>query len=378
MTLFLRPSSPASYLENLQRKNPFTGQDRIGQLYACSAQSLPAALTHLVERRAIVLGAVGQTRPDAYTVHLRDGSAIVFTTGMLDFIYAVTRSLVGIVVGHGNAGVEYQQALGLGGVADLVARLFNQWKGQRRWYNRSKQINYPRFRLNEHAHGLAETVAKNAEAYILCHELAHAMTAHQGGDDTEEHADALGLRYFMSAAVKNNQRRIPVASMMLVVRIFASLERVGVHISSEYPPASERTENLRRALRELTESDLDVDEMLTIAVALQELMDDVDDVIAGVARRTHVDIYRSYVGLLSRLEEVVRGRITEAEFIRGVEEIARNLCMDRMRKVANHLANSYPLYPFGNPQPSRRELMGERLREMYPQLPLDLRTLFHN
>jgi Arc/MetJ family transcription regulator len=156
------------------------------------------------------------------------------------------------------------------------------------------------------------------------------------------------------------------------------LERVGVHISSEYPPASERTENLRRALRELTESDLDVDEMLTIAVALQELMDDVDDVIAGVARRTHVDIYRSYVGLLSRLEEVVRGRITEAEFIRGVEEIARNLGMDRMRKVANHLANSYPLYPFGNPQPSRRELMGERLREMYPQLPLDLRTLFHN
>jgi len=28
-------------------------------------------------------------------------------------------------------------------------------------------------------------------------------------------------------------------------------------------------------------------------------MDDVDDVIAGVARGSHIDVYRSYVGLLA-------------------------------------------------------------------------------
>lgn len=352
------------------------GNDRIGQIYAITAQSLPTALTQLVEERVIVLGTVCQTWPDVYTVHLRGGSAIVFTTGMMDFIYAVTRSLVGMIVGYGNAGIEYQQALGIGDIADLVAWHFKEWRSQRRWYNRSKQINYPRFRLNEDAHRIAETLATNAEAFILCHELAHAMTAHQGGEDTEEHADTLGLKYFMSAAVKNNQRRMPVASVMLIVRIFASLERVGVHISNDYLPSDERTENLRRGLRELPASDLDIDEMMTIAVSLQELMDDVDDVIAGVTRGIRVNVYRSYVSLLSRLEEVVRGRITEEEFVRGVEEIARYIGMDRMSKAVNLLENSYPLCSLRESQLSRRELMGQRLREMNPRLPQNLRALF--
>jgi len=371
-----RLNSPSAYVERLQRKYPLVGDDRIGQIYAITAKSLPAELTRLVDQHAIVLGTISKTRPDAYTVHLREGSAIVFTTGMMDFIYAVTRSITGMFVGHGNAGIEYQKAIGLGDVADLVAGIFTQWMNQRRWYHRSKQINYPRFRLSEEAQQIAETLAKNAEAFIMCHELAHAMNAHKGGDDTEENADALGLKYFMSAAVINNQHRMPVASMMLVVRIFASLERVGVHISSDYLPSAERTEKLRRGLRELPASELDIDEMMTIAVSLQELMDDVDDVIAGVARGNHQDDYQCYIGLLSRLEEVVRGRITEEEFVRGVDEIGRNIGIARMSKVANRLGTSYPSCPLTESPPSRRELMGLRLREINSRLPENLRSLF--
>ena len=376
--MFLRSNSPKFYLEKLQRKYPFTGQDRIGQIYAITAQSLPTALTQLVEQRVIMLSTICKTRPDAYTYHLRGGSAIVFTTGMMDFIYAVTRSLAGLFSSPRNAGVEYEKALGIGDVADLVAKLFNEWKSQRRWYNRPKQINYPRFRLSEFSHNMAETLAKNAEAFILCHELAHAMIAHQGNDDdTEEHADALGLKYFMSAAVRNNQYRIPVASVMLVVRIFISLERVGVHISNAYPQQSDvRSENLRRALRELPASDLDIDEMMTIAVALQNLMDDVDDLIAGVSRGAHMDVYRIYVSLLSLLEEVVKGRVTEEAFVCEVERITSHIGVDRIHEVANFLAKSYPLCPLRDSQLSHRELMGQRLRAMNPRLPQSLRPLF--
>ncbi len=352
--MFWRPDSPATYVEKVRKKYPLNGPDRIGQIYAITARSLPAELTRLVKERVIVIGTIDRNRPDAYTIHLRDGSAIVFTSGMMDFIYAVTRSLVGTFVGHGNEGIEYQQALGIGDVADLVAGLFNQWKAQRRWYTCSKKIDYPRFRLNKDAHRIAETVATNAEAFILCHELAHAMTAHEGGEDTEENADALGLKYFLSAAVQENRYRIPIASAMLVIRIFAGLESVGMHISGEYPPSAERSENLRRTVRTRFATDFDLDKKMTIAVALQDLMDDVDDVIAGVARGSHIDVYRSYVGLLARLEEVMSGKITEEVYTRETQEMAHRIGMCRMHEVANLLARSYPLCPIeDSPQPQR-------------------------
>src|SRR4051812_32981379 len=185
--LFAAPS-PSAYLERLQRKHP-PAVDHVVQIYAASRGRLPASLTDLVSSKRIVVGTVGRAEPDAYATPVGGGAAVVFHQGMMDVVYAITRSLVGEFVGTAAAGVEYQRAVGSGSAASLAAdvlRLAPVRRSPLPWLRGDVAVTYPEFRLKPQARSFAETLATAVEQFMLCYQLARAVRALTSQDVTDE------------------------------------------------------------------------------------------------------------------------------------------------------------------------------------------------
>ncbi len=346
---------------------------------------MPQALRELFINGNAAIGEVGTHRPDVCTLTLPGGaSAIEFTTGMMDFVYAVSRALTGAVTGWGRSGLEYKAAKGVSEVTPHVAKTFEQWGkkwGAFSWFPWNwGRIKKPDFWITEGAWQLGEKLATVAETFMLSHELGHVAIntgIHSPKlKNTEEAADEFGLSIILRDEV---QLRFPFAAAIFSVRIFAGLERFGVRFSDAYPPQVQRVALLNSELLSMSPSKQYFHEVSTIAAAYQSMLDEVDNIISGGSSILLSNEDGALIGFIGMLEEVTRGRLPEDKFVEEFIHRAGRTQETALPSVFSRLLEYYTSVPPGVaylPETLRLQ-MGGRLLNLIPKLPESLRKSFH-
>jgi len=361
------------------------GKDRALQKYEVLAPALPGELRELVTSGAVAIGEVGRFVPDLATIPVSGGGFVIeFTTGMMDFAYAVGRAMAGIHVGHNDSGPENEVALGIDRLAQLVAEVFDQWRRHVRWswLRPGKRIQYAQFAIAPGPREWIEGLVTNAEIFMLGHELGHVALNRRlrspEFSSQEESADALGLEFFLIGAETRLNRRIAYAAPVFALLLFEGLERIGVKFSAAYPPQSKRIELLRRAVRARCPSEQAYYELTTTMVSYQDLMDDIIRHIDKKFDTVAADAERILVRLIAQLIEVGAGKVSVEVFIRDITDIAKRNPEKIMRQAAEKLIDFYVPPP---PQesvlsPELRLKMGVALATTVANLPQPARAFF--
>jgi hypothetical protein len=333
----------------------------------------------------LAIGEIGERAPDVRTVPI-DGSgfAIEFTSGMMDFVYAVVRALAGSTIRYNTTGAQNEAPLELSAVATHVAQTFKQWARHTRWPWLWGRIDHPRFPVTDRVRELTEALSTVTELFMLSHELGH-VAIHMGlypslPKHAEEDADSCGLLCFLPAAEKAVGLRLAIFGAVFAVRIFAGLERLGVRFSSRYPPQIRRVALLRAAIRSRCPTEQHFHEASTLMVAYQDMMDDVETIIDKDKHSVAPppDGERILVRLIAELEEVGRGRQKQETLREHLIEVATLVPTEMMRQVAETLALFYMSEASGPTYLPRdiRGRMGMQLAGLIPHLPDPLKRMF--
>lgn len=377
-------------LEKSQKKYPplyarIRGADRAQQLYEILAPCLPQELRNMVSSGTVAIGEIGRNSPEVWYVPLEgDGAVIRFHSGMIDFIYAVIRSLSGLMVKVTTSGPQNEPAVSRAEVARYTANLFRQWKWPNRWIWAIRRISYPTFEIAGSVHGRVEEVAKYTELFLLAHELGHVAVDHglfsRASEDVELQADTVALELMCNlAAIGGIDLADAYGAAVLAVRICAGLETAGVRFAS-LPSQSDRLKSLRNVAISVSPSMQYFHEISRIAVSYQDLMDGVDDQIYRHPITRVPDAERVLVRLIAELLDTALGRLKNESLANHISELVATMPPEVMRHALHTLHDYYVHSPPADSfiDAPMRERMGHALLEVMGSLPAQIKDLFSN
>jgi len=360
------------------------GGDRARQLYHVLAPCLPQKLQDPVSSGTVTIGELGRNSPEIQTIPIDGhGAVIEFNSGMIDFVYAVVRTLAGSMVRVTKSGPKNEPALPVTDVARQTAALFRQWKWPNCWIWVVRRIAYPPFEITQKVHARVGEVAKNTELFLLAHELGHVAIdlalVPPSPEKAEVQADALGCRFIFSLATLGQLDLADLyGAAVLAVRICAGLELGGVVFPKSYPKQAIRLKSLRNAAMSACPSMQYFHEISRIGVAYEDQMDDVEDHIVRSLRVRPPDSERLLIQLIAELLNVALGRLSTREFAGNITDLSAQIPPDIMRQALNTLHGYYVASP---PKDSfidvyMRERMRQSLLQVMEDLPSQVRKLF--
>lgn len=193
-----------------------------------------------IESGFIAVGSIPNPLPNAYSEKVGDnGYAIVFHDGLKDFLFRVARILATRFISRGGEEVSPPQVPGIEETARIVAEIF--W-----WYQETSQSFGPDYPITPSQILLASQLAREAETFLLAHEIAHAIldariqdvSPELSSEHLEEHtADAIGLRVVMDlehAADKPLVAAMRYAGAEFAFQIFRALETLGLEFHGSH------------------------------------------------------------------------------------------------------------------------------------------------
>lgn len=371
----------ASYLADRQRQHSPGPRDRARELYQVLDPYLPQQLRALVDEGAVAIGAIGTTFPFILTTPIPpNGHVIEFSTGLMMFVYAVSRALAGGTNVITRSEAVQSGTLTVEGVAPRIAKTFRTWKRHHQWPWRYLPFGRPRidkydFPLTKASHPLAEDLAIRAEAFMLAHELGHVLIdgklAPADERDEETRADDIGFRLFLPT----EHSRTGVAAAVWAIRILAGLQRSGFRFADEYPSPERRMDALFHVLRTLGPSDRYADESSTIAVAHASYIDAAERILYGEGAVPPRDERQTRITMLAILEEIVLGGISPAQGATDLAATARAVGPQVRRAAFDTLVRYYcvEVLTVEGYIPQHTALqMGKMLREIAGELPADM------
>jgi hypothetical protein len=347
------------------------------------APELPQKLRDLVAAGSAAIGQVGHNVPDARVIPVEaDGFVVEFTSGMMDFQYAVGRALAPI---YHEGGQSRGSPDDYDRVVSPLEKLLRQWARYMRWYWvwpwRRIKIGGPP--IPQDVREWIEMMATMGELFLLAHELGHIALdiklVPRVSDKNEVDADRYGLEFLIPALQKYWHKRVAYAAPIIPIRIFASLERLGVQFSEEYPPQADRVRLLREQILKMCPSKHYFYEVTTIMVWWQDMLDDLENHIDPKSPRALPDAERVLVRLIAQLEEVARGNVTLERFIEDIGLLAKANSAETMRRAGGLLVYYYfqnPPLPGAFLSEPLRLMMGDKIAELVPRLPPHLQSLF--
>jgi|GEM_PF-1504435 len=224
---------------------------------------LPQPILELFNGGLIAVSEIGDPSPNAYVKNLDNrGFAIVFHSGLRDFIYRVARAFATRSVPMGD---NRPLLLTFDETVRVIAEIF--W-----WYQETEQAFGPQYPIEEDQMKIASRIASEAECFVLAHEIGHVLTQlfrilGKQGDDlqlallqglepnhTDEHyADQIGLGILLGVYAGEGRLTLSTslsyASTEFLLQIFNGLEVLGFEFNETHPPASHRLNVIRDIAR---------------------------------------------------------------------------------------------------------------------------------
>lgn len=263
-------------------------------LYSQLSPRLPAELQQLFTEGFIAIGAINEPSPNAYVKSLgEDGYAIVFHTGLRDFIYRLARVLSTRFLPSSEDPTSHQ-APPFPETARLVAEIF--W-----WFQETGCAFGPSYEISDQQLMVANKLATEAELFLVSHEIGHviadlpldrafieriALTTTDGDHRDEHAADAIAVRLAMDLF---NAASTPTAGVVqlryagveFALRVFATLETLGFRFHGTHPSASSRLTFIRAEVRRLVANEQAWDGVTLLARGIESLFDE----MATIMRR---------------------------------------------------------------------------------------------
>jgi hypothetical protein len=400
-------TSARRYLAGLQKTHPPSyplnsgGFDRAQALAGVLFKALPPAMLDLLAQGRVAVGEVGIATPDIRTDHGgldRGERCIVVHSGQMYFYYAISRAAHGVArIYVGNSPQpQNEMALPMNESVRLITEALLDWRrmcqprfidqvlGLFKAKKEDERIRPAGFELPESVRILAERLATSAELFMLAHEFGHVALdsglAEPMDDQDEANADEIGLSYYLPSSTPQIGLRTTLAGMGFAVRVTGSLVEVGVASSQAYASPGERLERLLQSVRRRAPSDAYHDESSTILVNYLDQMEHADELRRGrpVAGSAAMNEWKGRARLIAVLEEVAKGRAGAAAFESLCRSTAKEASADALAKIGERLVQYYVADPGGVAyQPAAlRTAMGERLKQVVPQLAPEIRACF--
>ncbi len=232
-------------------------QDWAEHLVSYLKPRLDPVLIAFLESDTVAIGAIDDPLPDASITKLENGYAILFSTGMREFVYRLAR-----IIATRFSIAEQRVDVGLHETARLVAEVF--W-----WFQQTNIAHGPQYTINDDQMRVANTLAMEAEAFLLCHEIGHIMSDAPGmleklsddmrGIDVAAHLDEYAADFFGSFFVLGSRDddspdlattlQFRYAGIEFMLLIYRCLEKIGMDFGDTHPPAGERLAYIRNAIR---------------------------------------------------------------------------------------------------------------------------------
>ncbi|WP_437884433.1 hypothetical protein [Pseudomonas sp. LRF_L74] len=245
---------------------------------------LHPALISLLESDTIAIGTIDNPFPNTSITSLKDGYAILFSTGMREFVYRLARIMATrFTIAEQAVGMELHET------ARLVAEVF--W-----WFQETNVAHGPSYAINDAQLQVANTLAMEAEAFLLCHEIGHIASDTPGmleellddmyGVELAAHldeyiADFFGSMFVLGAREDDDSSTDPIdlkfryAGIEFVLQIYQCLEKIGIDFSDSHPPAADRLVYIRNAIRRRCVDNESWLGLSTIAVGIESIFNNI-------------------------------------------------------------------------------------------------------
>lgn len=225
---------------------------------------LPDQMFELFEEGFIAVGEVNDRNPNAYVKSVdREGYAIIFHTGLKDFIYRVARILSTRFTPAGTQDDSRWVVPNMAETARLIAEVF--W-----WFQETSGAFGPQYAIEPNQVKIANLLSLEAEKFLLGHEIGHAFDMaldhnHPLFSKTsstlpmkfrEEHvADLFALSFSMELYNPNAKRDdfltpLIYAGVEFAIQIYRALECLGFEFEGTHPSATQRLQYIRSHMKE--------------------------------------------------------------------------------------------------------------------------------
>lgn len=365
---------------------PWRGSDRGQQIVRLIGPDLLPEIGRRLVDGTLAVGEVGLADLCAHAERLEDGSFVVeINSGLMQFLYLIIRTLQGSSYHRGTQGVvapvlTYEQ------LTHRVAQIFLDWQAGKY----ATEAGFQEIELPIHRRQLrsAQEQTLNAEIFVIAHELGHVVMDGGDGDKhpaprqwsgDETYADWLGVRMALAMVSHLGLQRMRYAGVLLAVRVFCLLERLGQKFLGPHPPPAERLGLVKQMAHTLFLHEIEFTAASTIALTYDEAMESVENELLKRSRKTEQTVERVRVRLWAMLEERVKDNLSHEDFITVTQQLLPETDEATCKEVSQVLhewfalprANSIP-----DPTGGRLPLMGGLLRAAIPDFPEPARAIF--
>ncbi|MGI6779202.1 MAG: hypothetical protein ACOX5O_00590 [Bacteroidales bacterium] len=314
---------PTDFETNFNIDSELLKQLREKRLKEDYAQHLLNRLRHrlngdydkLFEEGYIALGEINDPTPNAFTKEFEDSScAIIFNSGLRDFIYRVTRALSTRINVNGEDD-KSTKSLSFDETCHIIGDIFL-------WFKETGQAFGPSYPISKYQLILASELASEAESFFLAHELGHIL--YRFIDKSDEYTASLYSEYksnwveeFMADKFALNillqpigddfpytTREISYAGAEIGLLIYSGLEKLGFNFNkSSHPSSNLRIEKLRSYLKNMSPDENTFNQILILANCNQLLFEKIIEYISSSDYEKFID--KASKDIFLRIEELL-------------------------------------------------------------------------
>jgi hypothetical protein len=232
-----------------------SNSDYVQRLLKIIWARLPENVRAFIDSGDIAVGELDEPTFDARSIPLARGHAIIIHRGTHQFVYRIARILSTRFVPDGAD----DPALTFEDTARLLAEAF--W-----WYVESGRAFGPEYPVTIEQRHIASRLTLEAMAFVLCHEIGHAVADREAplghkeeieaSPHLDEHgADVLGAAWALGLPSRNEPQEpmemaMRYAGIEFVLQVWAMLEQLGCDFADTHPAARDRLALIRQTLRE--------------------------------------------------------------------------------------------------------------------------------
>jgi len=271
------------YIEQVNNK------DWAFNLFEMLGPLLPNEVTKILNSSNVAVGTVTNSSPSIYVKELDSGFAIVFHSGLKDFIYRVSR-IISTRFESTNSCSFKDNKNDLKHVARHIAEVF--W-----WMKATGTAFGPEYNINSEQQKLAGYIAMESEIFFMAHEVGHIIYGSENSSEAyaeifnddiplihkEEHiADIFAMTTVMGLFKTDKQNdlftsQLKYASIEFTLQIFRILESLNIISNNSHPSSKNRLTKIRERMKQFCTEEV-WNNISVIALGIEKLFDEIETI----------------------------------------------------------------------------------------------------
>jgi hypothetical protein len=259
-------------------------EDYAEKLFAIIKPGLLGFLDTISKQDRVAVGEIGSGTANVYWEQIGNDYAVVFCSGLRDFLYRVARPIAASMKIGSDLSTH---TLPFPELARVIAEIF--W-----WYQEAQIAWGPLYEIDFANIIVGSALATYAECFLFAHEFGHIYVSEMKKEksqldeeltdyDEEYAADSIGFQILITAGLAKSgpMPDIPIvyAGVEFALHVWRIMDRLGIQFVGPHPQATDRIINLRQQLQMACKSEEDYLYALRFAKDIEHILDMVSDII---------------------------------------------------------------------------------------------------